>query len=237
MDIPWKSLSKSYVFGLFNTEHLCRNAQSCIRTSSPALRQWRGELSPCLFGNPALMVWPPHRCCVWPCQRRQKYSCTVQSVMVYNKSPHCNSIVGNNLTYSIRPTRRINIYFKFYKLTCAIHDPHSHWTRKPLQSLIPKKCQKLNLSTMLPRRKHNTTNNMLTWYIMLGMIFTIITYCHIVNHPNTKYQTITACPPWQLFNQFPPKDSVKVYDFLPMPFIKSMPSADTGQHSYSWIPM
>ncbi len=42
------------------------NAQSCIRTSSPALRQQRGEYSPRLFGNPASMVWPPHTCCVWP---------------------------------------------------------------------------------------------------------------------------------------------------------------------------
>jgi hypothetical protein len=81
MEIPWKSLSKSYVFGLSNTEHLRRNAQSCIRTSSPALRWWRGESWPCLFGNPSLMVWPPHTCCVWPCQMRQKYSCTVQSII------------------------------------------------------------------------------------------------------------------------------------------------------------
>ncbi len=66
MDIPWTSLSKSYLFGLSNTEHLCRNAQSCIRTSSPALRGCCSESSPCLFGDPASMVWPPHTCCVWP---------------------------------------------------------------------------------------------------------------------------------------------------------------------------
>jgi hypothetical protein len=29
---------ESDVFRLSNTEHLCRNDQSCIRTSSPALR-------------------------------------------------------------------------------------------------------------------------------------------------------------------------------------------------------
>ncbi len=67
MDIPWKSLSQSYVFGLSKTDHLCRNAQSCIRTSSPALRQWCGESSPHLFGNPASMVWPPHTSSTWPC--------------------------------------------------------------------------------------------------------------------------------------------------------------------------
>ncbi len=74
MDIPWKNL-------MSNIEHLCRNAQSCIRTSSPASRQWCGESLPCLFGNPALMVWPPHTHRVWPCQARQKYSCTVRSII------------------------------------------------------------------------------------------------------------------------------------------------------------
>ncbi len=34
---------ESVVFGLSNTKHLCMNAQSCIGTSSPALRQWWGE--------------------------------------------------------------------------------------------------------------------------------------------------------------------------------------------------
>jgi hypothetical protein len=77
---------------------------------------------------------------------------------------------------------------------------------------------------------------MLTWHIMLGMVFTIIAHCHIINHPNTKYQTITACPPQQLLNLTPPKDSIKVYCFPPTPFAKSTPHADTQQHSYSWIP-
>ncbi len=81
MDIPWKSLSKSYVFGLFNTEHLRRNAQSCIRTSSPALRQWRGESLLCLSGNLASMVWPPHTYSIWPCRAHQEYSCTVRSII------------------------------------------------------------------------------------------------------------------------------------------------------------
>ncbi len=51
---------------------------------SPALRRWHGKslcpTLPCLFGNPALMVWPPHTYCIWPCQVRQKYSCTVWSI-------------------------------------------------------------------------------------------------------------------------------------------------------------
>ncbi len=65
MDLPWKNL-------MSNTEHLRRNAQSCIRTISPALRQWCGESLPRLFGNPALMVWPHHTYCVWPCWACQK---------------------------------------------------------------------------------------------------------------------------------------------------------------------
>ncbi len=64
-----------------NTEHLRRNAQSCIRTSSPALRQWCGESLPRLFGNPALMVWSPHTYSIWPCWVCQKYSCTVRSII------------------------------------------------------------------------------------------------------------------------------------------------------------
>ncbi len=42
MENPRSSLGnprESDVFSLSNTEHLRRNAQSCIRTSSPALRQ------------------------------------------------------------------------------------------------------------------------------------------------------------------------------------------------------
>ncbi len=34
---------ESDVFSLFNTKHLRRNAQSCIGTSSPALRHWCGK--------------------------------------------------------------------------------------------------------------------------------------------------------------------------------------------------
>ncbi len=35
---------------------------------------------PRLFGNPASMVLPPHKYCIWPCQACQKYSCTVRSI-------------------------------------------------------------------------------------------------------------------------------------------------------------
>jgi hypothetical protein len=86
---------------------------------------------------------------------------------------------------------------------------------------------------MLPKGK--TQHNQQHAHLALGMVFTI-THCHIINHTNTKYQTITACPPQQLLNQMPPKNSAKVYLFPPMPFTKSMPGTDTGQHSYSWIP-
>ncbi len=74
MDIPWKNL-------VSNTEHLRRNAQSCIRTSSPALRWWCGESLPRLFGNPSSMVWRPHTYRIWPCRARQKYPCTVWSII------------------------------------------------------------------------------------------------------------------------------------------------------------
>jgi hypothetical protein len=36
---------------------------------------------------------------------------------------------------------------------------------------------------------------MLTWHIMLGTVFTIIAHHHIIDHPNTKYQTITTALP------------------------------------------
>jgi hypothetical protein len=80
MDIPWKNL-------MSNTEHLRRNAQSCIRTSSPALRPWHGESLPHFFGNPALMVWPPHTYSVWPCRACQKYPCTVRSITCLQHLP------------------------------------------------------------------------------------------------------------------------------------------------------
>ncbi len=106
MDIPWKSVSKSYVFGLSNTEHLCRNAQSCIRTSSPALRQWRGESLPHLFGNPALIVWPPHTYSVWPCLVRQKYSCTIRSIISLQQTPTTSKFVWVR-TMSIRTSQSV----------------------------------------------------------------------------------------------------------------------------------
>ncbi len=58
---------------------------------SPALRQWCGKSLcpklPHLFGNPALMVWPPHTCCVWPCQVPKKYFCTVPSIISIRHLP------------------------------------------------------------------------------------------------------------------------------------------------------
>ncbi len=51
------------MFGLSNTKHLCRNAQSCIRTSSPALRWWCGEPA---TSEPDSVVWPYHKSSVWP---------------------------------------------------------------------------------------------------------------------------------------------------------------------------
>jgi hypothetical protein len=74
---------------------------------------------------------------------------------------------------------------------------------------------------------------MLTWHIMLGTVFTIIARHHMINHLNTKYQTITTYPPQQLLNLMLPKDSIKVYCFPPMPFAISTPHAEIRQHSYS----
>ncbi len=107
MDIPWKSLSKSYVFSLSNTEHLRRNAQSCIRTSSPALRQWHGESLPRLFGNPALMVWPTHTYSVWPCWACQEHSCTVRSIIGLRHfflTPQCPTTWHQVIMMTLPPT-------------------------------------------------------------------------------------------------------------------------------------
>jgi hypothetical protein len=44
---------------------------------------WKSLCSnlPLLFGDSALMVWPPHTYRVLPCQVRQKYFCTVRSII------------------------------------------------------------------------------------------------------------------------------------------------------------
>ncbi len=93
MDIPWKNL-------MSNNEHLHRNAQSCIKTSSPALRQWCGESLPPLFGNPALMVWPPHMYSDWPCRAHQKCPYTVRSIISlqqdHNNPPTFQPLTFNN---------------------------------------------------------------------------------------------------------------------------------------------
>ncbi len=49
---------ESDVFGLSNTKHLHRIAQSCTRTSSPALRCWCGHLPPQDTSRPDSVVWP-----------------------------------------------------------------------------------------------------------------------------------------------------------------------------------
>ncbi len=48
---------------LLHTKHLCRNAQSCTRTSSPALRRWCGEPA---TSEPDSTVRPSHTSSVWP---------------------------------------------------------------------------------------------------------------------------------------------------------------------------
>jgi hypothetical protein len=51
------------------------------------------------------MVWPPHRYCVWPCQVRQKYSCTVRSIGGLRHSPPWMKNHGLN---EEKPYRRYN---------------------------------------------------------------------------------------------------------------------------------
>ncbi len=54
---------ESDVFGLSNTKHIRTNAQSCIRTSDSALRQWYGEPA---TSEPDSTVWPSHMSSIWP---------------------------------------------------------------------------------------------------------------------------------------------------------------------------
>ncbi len=52
---------------------------------------------PCLFGDSALMVWPPHMYRIWP---RQKYSCTVRSIISLRQG----DIIARTPLYARLPT-------------------------------------------------------------------------------------------------------------------------------------
>jgi hypothetical protein len=64
-----------------NTGPLCRNAQSCIRTSSPASRRWHGQsLCPnCLVSLEIQPRWSGLLTSIVS-DAHQKYSCTVRSI-------------------------------------------------------------------------------------------------------------------------------------------------------------
>ncbi len=73
--------------------------QSCI----PAMMWWwcvgSANLHPDEVAQhlrPDSMVWPYHMYCIWPCQARQKYSCTVQSIggLQHNPMTLLNSTNG-----------------------------------------------------------------------------------------------------------------------------------------------
>ena len=53
----------------------CSPAQSCMQSSIETMRCWAQHL------RPDSAVWPVHMYCIWPCQARQKYSCTVRSII------------------------------------------------------------------------------------------------------------------------------------------------------------
>ena len=54
---------KSWGVGLSDTKHLCRNAQSCTKTSSPALRHWCGGPSPQYLPRSDSEIW--HLIHIW----------------------------------------------------------------------------------------------------------------------------------------------------------------------------
>ncbi len=60
---------------------------------------------PRLFGNPAMMVWPPHTYSIWPCQACQKYSCTVWSI---GGLRHLPPLMKNHGLNEEKPYRRKN---------------------------------------------------------------------------------------------------------------------------------
>ncbi len=85
MDVPWKNL-------MSNTGPLRRNAQSCIRTSSPASRWWHGwSLCPnCLISLEIQPRWSGSlaRLASGLSQAHQKYVCTVHLYAAYDTRPH-----------------------------------------------------------------------------------------------------------------------------------------------------
>ncbi len=78
--------------------------------------------SPCLFGNPDLMVWPPHTCCLWPCQACQK-SCMVRGII--------------SLWHFLIPTctESCVFFFETIDLTYKIHLLRMGWRIFPLLKL------------------------------------------------------------------------------------------------------
>ncbi len=158
MDIPWKNL-------MSNTEHLRRNAQFCIRTSSPALRQWHGESLPCLLGDPALIAWPPHTYCVWPCWAHQKYSCTERSMIgLCHLPPQMKNQHGLN---EEKPYRKKNLSIELSKVKV--------W----LAWILTTKCKSLKrVETCQRSISISDCFAMLTCYfrINLQMVFTLQIY-------------------------------------------------------------
>ncbi len=53
------------------------------------MRYWAQHL------RPDSMVWPYHTYCIWPCQARQNYSCTVRSIGGPSTRPHKWKIMGS----------------------------------------------------------------------------------------------------------------------------------------------
>ncbi len=84
---------ESDVFGLPSTKYLPRTAQSCIRTSSPALRQWCGK--PATSG-PDSTVWPHHTSSIWPLSGMSKvrmYGRVFKHLMsAFHVLPTCESV-------------------------------------------------------------------------------------------------------------------------------------------------
>ncbi len=60
--------------------------------------------------RPDSTVWPYHTYCIWPCQARQKYSCTVRSIIGLQQSPpQMKSHHGLNEEKTIQEKNSISI--------------------------------------------------------------------------------------------------------------------------------
>ncbi len=126
---------ESDVFGLFNTKHIHRNAQSCIRTSSPAFRQWCDKPA---TSEPDSTVWPYHRSSIWPWSGVRKigmYGTVYNRLTSAGNAEHTNKLfISPSLTVADTSTT-------FFFLTKSAPYQNKCITTHPISLTLPNRKQ------------------------------------------------------------------------------------------------